>query len=73
MTGSSNNTVRMRWLTFFGVEHFEGGKGGEGGVYPFHRLYHLSLGRFEKMSKQSNRHLILITTHKLKKEEIYNV
>jgi hypothetical protein len=73
MTEPSENIGRVQWLTFFGVEHFEGGKGGEGGVYPFHRLYHLSLGRFEKMSKQSNRRPILITTRKLKKEEIYNV
>jgi len=72
MTGSSNNTGRVLWLTFFGVEHAEGGKGGEGGVYPFYRLYHLSLGRFGKMSR-IRRRLILITTHKLKKEEIYNV
>ncbi len=46
MTGSSNNTGRMRWLTFFAAGHAKGGKGGEGGVYPFYRLYHLSIDRF---------------------------
>ena len=67
MTDPCKNTGRVQWLTFFGVEHVEAG---EGGVYRLHRL---SIDRFEKMSKQSNRRLILITTHKLKKEEIYNV
>jgi hypothetical protein len=52
MTEPSKNIGRVQWLTFFGVEHFEGGKGGEGGVYPFHRLYHLSIDRFGKMSQQ---------------------
>jgi len=69
MTEPSKNIGRVQWLTFFGVEHVEGGKGGEGGVYPFYRLYHLSLGRFGKMSRQSAGHLILITANKLKKEE----
>ena len=73
MTGSSNNTGRMRWLTFFAAGHAEGGKGGEGGVYPLHRLHHLSLGRFGKMSQQSAGRPILITANKLKNEEIYNV
>jgi len=63
MTGSSDNTGRVQWLTFFGVEHVEGG---EGGVYPFHRLCHLSLGQFEKMSPQTASRPFSITPNKLK-------
>jgi hypothetical protein len=70
MTEPSKNIGRVQWLTFFGVEHFEGGKGGEGGVYPFHRLYHLSSTGSGKCHSKNDRRLILITTNKLKKKEI---
>ena len=66
MTEPSKNIGRVQWLTFFGVEHVEGGKGGERGVYPFHRLHHLSIGRFGKMSQQSAGRPISITPNKMK-------
>jgi hypothetical protein len=66
MNHPSENIGRVRWLTFFAAGHAEGGKGGEGGVYPFHRLYHLSIGRFGKMSPRSAGRPISITPNKLK-------
>jgi hypothetical protein len=66
MTEPSENIGRVQRLTFFGVEHAEGGKGGEGGIYPFHRLYRLSIGRFGKMSPRSAGRPISITPNKLK-------
>jgi len=69
MTLSSNNTGRMRRLTFFAAGHAEGGEGGDGGVYPFYRLYQLSLSRFGKTSERFAVRPILTTTNKLIKEE----
>jgi len=73
MTEPSKNIGWVQWLTFFAAGRAEGGKGGEGGAYPFYRLYHLSIDRFGKMSRQSAGCPISITANNLKIEEIYNV
>ena len=69
MTGSSNDTGRVLWLTFFTAGHAEGG---EGGVYPLTGFTTFHSADSEKCRLSAARP-ISTTTINLKIEEIYNV